>query len=77
MVKYKEIERSEDSKVNGEEWKVNIPWQRIKGHLSGDCNRHDAKVKHSPLYIRQITTLFYMHLIIDFPLTNFLIHISK
>lgn len=30
MVKYKEIERSEGSKVNGEEWKVNIPWQRIR-----------------------------------------------
>lgn len=38
MVKYKEIEGSEGSKVNGEEWEVNIPWQRIKGHLTGDCN---------------------------------------
>lgn len=76
MVKYKEIERSEGSKVNGEEWKVNIPWQRIKGHQTGDFNRPDAKVEHSPLYIRQIPALSYMHLIIYFPVTNLLIHIS-
>lgn len=33
-VKYKEIERTEGSKINEEEWKVNIPRQRIKGHLT-------------------------------------------
>lgn len=33
MVKYKEIERTEGSKISQEEWKVNMPWQRIEGHM--------------------------------------------
>lgn len=34
MVEYKEIKGTEGSKINEEEWKVNIPWQKIKGHLT-------------------------------------------